>query len=68
MERPLSGSIAIVTGASRWLGRAFALDLAECGAALTLIARTADDLADTAKAVRSFDVVCETVVGIIRVA
>ena len=52
MEGPLAGSIAIVTGASRGLGRAFALDLAECGAALALVARNGDDLADTANAVR----------------
>ena len=52
MGGPLAGSIAIVTGASRGLGRAFALDLAECGAALALVARNGDDLADTANAVR----------------
>ena len=35
MERLLTGSVAIVTGASRGLGLAFALELAECGATLT---------------------------------
>ena len=53
-------------GASRGLGRAFALDLAECGAALALVARNGDDLADTANAVRSFGVACETVIGDVR--
>lgn len=64
--RPLSGTVGIVTGASRGLGRAFAVDLAECGAALTLVSRTPDDLAETAKAVRSFGVACETVIGDVR--
>ena len=66
MERPLAGSIAIVTGASRGLGRAFALDLAQCGAALTLVSRNADSLADAANAVRSFGVPCETIIGDVR--
>ena len=64
--RPLSGTIGIVTGASRGLGRAFALDLAGCGAALTLVARSPSDLADTANAVRSCGVTCEIVIGDVR--
>jgi NAD(P)-dependent dehydrogenase (short-subunit alcohol dehydrogenase family) len=66
VDRPLVGSVGIVTGASRGLGRAFAIDLAESGAALTLVARSADDLEGTADAVRSRDVLCETVVGDVR--
>ena len=41
--------VAIVTGASRGLGRAIALALAEDGCALALTARDADALADVAK-------------------
>ncbi len=47
----LDGRLALVTGASRGLGRAIALALAEAGADLALVARTRADLEATAAAV-----------------
>ncbi|MCS7315530.1 MAG: SDR family NAD(P)-dependent oxidoreductase [Bryobacterales bacterium] len=39
MSRPLAGKIALITGASRGLGKAMALALGEAGASLALVSR-----------------------------
>jgi NAD(P)-dependent dehydrogenase (short-subunit alcohol dehydrogenase family) len=66
VDGPLAGAIGIVTGASRGLGRAFALDLAEAGATLVLVARSADGLEATAELVQGCGGRCEAVVGDVR--
>ena len=45
--RTLAGQVAFVTGASSGLGRATAISLAQAGANLVLLARSADELAET---------------------
>ena len=59
MPAELSGTVALVTGASRGLGRAFALALAEAGADLALAARSVDDLQRTAAEAAKYDVRAE---------
>ncbi len=49
----LSGKHAFVTGASRGIGRVIAVALADAGADVALVARSAEGLADTALAVEA---------------
>jgi len=49
----LTGKNAFVTGASRGIGRVIAVALAEAGADVALVARSADGLAETASAITS---------------
>jgi NAD(P)-dependent dehydrogenase (short-subunit alcohol dehydrogenase family) len=50
-SRELSGSVALVTGGGRGIGRLLALELAAAGAHVGVIARSADELAETARLV-----------------
>jgi NAD(P)-dependent dehydrogenase (short-subunit alcohol dehydrogenase family) len=54
--RPLQGKIALITGASRGLGKAIALALAEAGVRLALTARDQALLEQTAEAARALGV------------
>ena len=61
--RALEDNVAIVTGASRGLGREFAIDLARSGASMVVTARSAAGLAETARLVEAEGVRCVPVVG-----
>jgi NAD(P)-dependent dehydrogenase (short-subunit alcohol dehydrogenase family) len=53
MDKPLAGRIAVVTGASRGIGRAAALALAEAGAHIGALARTQGALEELDDAIRA---------------
>ena len=52
-EKNLADKIALITGASKGLGKSIALALGGAGAQLALVSRNLEQLNDTAKAVRS---------------
>ena len=49
----LEGKVAIVTGSGRGIGRTTALMMAQAGAAVTVLARTAEDVEKTASEIRA---------------
>ena len=56
MSNNLEGKVAVITGASRGLGKAMALALAGAGVKLALVARDREKLEETAKAVAALGV------------
>src|SRR6266699_2639801 len=57
MHLELSGKVAIVTGASRGIGRAIAETLADEGMKLALVARSRDQLDDLASTIKTTSLV-----------
>lgn len=56
MLRNISGKVALITGASRGIGRAIARTMAEEGCSLALMARNTEALQETAESCNSFGV------------
>lgn len=63
MNENLNGKVALITGASKGLGRAMALALGGAGAQLALVSRNAQQLEETAAAVRALGATAEVFVG-----
>lgn len=62
----LQGKVAVITGASRGLGRAMALALGEAGAKLALVGRAKDKLAETERLAKAKGAECEVFVTDVR--
>lgn len=62
----LQGKVAVITGASRGLGRAMALALGEAGAKLALVGRAKDKLAETQQLAKAKGAECEVFVTDVR--
>ena len=59
MNEDLKGKVALITGASKGLGRAMALALGGAGAQLALVSRNEQQLSETAMAVRALGTTAE---------
>ena len=59
-KKKLAGKVALITGASRGLGKAMSLELGAAGAQLALVSRNLESLAETAKAVQAAGGAAET--------
>lgn len=62
MDESLKDSVAIVTGASRGIGKSIALSLAKAGSKVVLASRTQKDLAVTAEEIQSHRGACLSIV------
>src|SRR5438093_4681966 len=62
-EKKLAGKVALITGASKGLGRAIAVALAGAGARLALVSRNLPQLIETRKAVQAAGAMAETFVA-----
>jgi len=51
-EKPLGGKVAVISGASKGLGKAMALELGAAGASLALVSRNLEQLKEVARAVK----------------
>jgi NAD(P)-dependent dehydrogenase (short-subunit alcohol dehydrogenase family) len=65
-DKFLQGRVAVITGASRGIGRAIALALGGAGARLALVGRAQDKLAETQKLVREAGAEAQTFICDVR--
>jgi len=66
VSAPLDGKTALVTGASRGIGRAIALELAQAGATIVAVGRSTERLEETCRLVAAIGGDCDVIAADIR--